>query len=71
MITTTQPALVKKIYDTLGRGSVILHQPTETNMIGQSGLHTFITDILDIVDVSLTPHEQVKNLYKYLKEGAL
>lgn len=45
----THPGILKKVLQALGSGSVIHHEPTETNHVGQSGLHTFVDDIMDVV----------------------
>jgi len=45
----TYSGILKKVYRALGSGSVIHHPPTEANKIGQSGLHTFVDDIMDVV----------------------
>lgn len=48
--TVTLPALIKKVSKVLGDGTIIHHTPTERNKIGQSGVHTFVCDIQDIID---------------------
>ena len=46
----TYGGILKKVCHVLGNGTIINHPPTERNPLGQSGLHTFIDDIMDIVD---------------------
>lgn len=50
----THPGIVEKVLKTLGNGGVIHHDPTPENRLGQSGLHTFIDDIQDVVDEWMT-----------------
>jgi hypothetical protein len=38
-----------QVYRALGSGDVVHHEPTEENQIGQSGVHTFVDDIMDVV----------------------
>ena len=48
MKTKTNPNMVKKIAkDWYG---ITHHAPTESNPLGQSGLHTLIDDIMDIAE---------------------
>lgn len=65
-LTTYKPMLVE-VYKVLGRGNVVHHKPTEENALGQSGIHTFVSDILDITGTALNEREALKNLYKYLQ----
>lgn len=52
MLPKTHPMLIKKVYNAIGRNHVVHHDPTATNPLGQSGLHTMVNDILDIVDAT-------------------
>jgi len=69
MSTKTYSTLIQKVYTTLGNGNVICHTPNENNKMGQSGVHTFIDDIIDIVLNSKNEADAYKNLRKYLMEG--
>jgi hypothetical protein len=71
MITTTYPPMVKKVYEVMGRAGVTHHTPTPMNSLGQSGLHTLISDIMDIMEVSMSSREQYKNLYNFFEKGEL
>jgi hypothetical protein len=67
MKTKTHKALVQQV----GKlqwldGNVTNHQPTGSNVLGQSGLHTFVDDIMDIVEYSSDPW---RALHKYLQTG--
>ena len=69
MKTKTLPAIIKNITHELGNGNVTHHEPTEENKVGQSGLHTFIDDIMDVVELNVSvklTHEEVRNLWKAL-----
>lgn len=50
MNTTTLPELIDNAVKALGNGRVVNHTPNEHNSIGQSGVHTFIEDIQDIIE---------------------
>jgi hypothetical protein len=52
MKTNTAPFLIEKVTKTLGNGGVINHTPTEENKIGQSGVHTFVDDIMNVVVIN-------------------
>lgn len=70
----THPGILKKVYAALGRGTVLRHEPTETNRLGQSGLHTFVDDILDVLNEAglegvwdaETQHKAWKGLHKLI-----
>ncbi|NTV79592.1 MAG: hypothetical protein HGA25_10790 [Clostridiales bacterium] len=69
--TKTFPPLVRAIYDRMGSGHIVFHEKTENNSLGQSGMHTFIEDILDIVETAPDSIEAVKDLFKFFQEGEI
>lgn len=80
MNTKTHPMLVKKVFDKMGGGGVIHHDPTITNQLGQSGIHTLVDDIMDIFIKSSgidglidgnAQHKVFKDLVKFFGEGEL
>lgn len=70
-MTTTYPPMVTALYDKIGRGCVSHHEPTEDNKIGQSGLHTLINDILDIVYAAPNERDASKDLFTYFQDGKI
>ncbi len=46
----TYPGVLRKIAEAMGNGNVIHHPATEENRIGQSGIHTFVDDIMNIIE---------------------
>ena len=70
----THPGILKKVLQALGNGIVTHHEPTETNRLGQSGLHTFVDDIMDVIAAAglegvwdeATQREVWRELHKYL-----
>jgi len=71
MKTKTFPEIVRRVYGTLGRSSMVRHEPTDTNRQGQSGAHTFVDDIIIIVQSSDNESQAHRNLLDYLYEGRL
>lgn len=72
MKTKTHPGIVKRVYRELGlTGVVTHHEPTENNRVGQSGVHTFVDDIITIVLESENEAMAYKNLHIYLIEGQI
>ena len=69
--TMTHPSVVKKVMISLAGRGVIHHEKTEQNPLGQSGIHTMTSDILDIVLNSDNECEATRNLQKYFREGTL
>jgi len=69
-ITSTYPAMVMKVGKCIGNG-ITHHSPTKGNTLGQSGLHTFCDDLMDIVLNSPNEREAYKNLFKYFEKGEL
>ena len=45
------------------------HEPTESNLLGQSGIHTFVNDVMDIVLTSNSEREACVKLSKFFLEG--
>jgi len=73
MKTQTYPPLVKTLVK-MGFGGMATqthHEKTETNTLGQSGIDTFIDDVIDIVLNSKNEKEAYRNLWDYLKEGEI
>lgn len=70
MLTRTLPSIVQRIYKELGNGCVTHHAPSETNPLGQSGVHTFVSDIMDLMAVSKNEAEAWKFLHQYLIDGS-
>ena len=64
----THPGIVKKVSQVLGNGNVVHHPTTEENKIGQSGVHTFIGDIMDIVEKVNGPIKNSQQTYRALAE---
>ena len=62
----THKAIIKNIMRVVGT-SVIHHEKTPENPLGQSGLHTIIDDIQDIFDKHKNDHPSVinKELHKF------
>lgn len=52
MKTKTHPSIIKKVHEALHGGIVIHHEPTEGNRLGQSGLHTFVLDLMNVIEES-------------------
>jgi hypothetical protein len=46
----TSNHLIEQVSKALGNGTVIHHIPTKDNLIGQSGVHTFVSDIMDVIE---------------------
>ncbi len=65
--TKTYPHLVTKVKAVLYNGSVLHHPATPDNPMGQSGLHTFITDILNITKEYSDPQEQWYAMHFYME----
>ena len=53
----TNKEMMKEILRTLGNGGIISHDPTEENPLGQSGVHTFVDDIQDVIEKVMTSPE--------------
>lgn len=66
MANKTLPILRQKVFHTLGSGAVLNHPPSDDNPLGQSGVHTFIDDVITIVLESVNEAEAYKLLYQYL-----
>jgi hypothetical protein len=49
MKTHTAPFVIEKVTKALGSEGVVNHTPSEDNKIGQSGVHTFIDDIMNVI----------------------
>ena len=62
----THRTIVDKVAKALGDGAVIQHVGTETNLIGQSGVHTFADDMISIVLNSENEREAYKNIIMFI-----
>jgi hypothetical protein len=66
---TYKPLMVnatKALVHALGGGGVIIHKPTPENQIGQSGVHTFINDLQDIIDANFdSPQKLNRALFDF------
>lgn len=62
----THRILLDNVAHVLGDGAVIQHEGTEQNIIGQSGVHTFAADMIDIVLNSNNEAEAYKNIVSAL-----
>lgn len=71
MKTRTLPEIVRKVYGALGRSGVMKHDPTAVNKVGQSGVHTFVDDVVDIVLDSANDCDARCRLNTYLQNGNL
>jgi len=69
MKTKTFPAMVQKVCKALGTSGVVSHTPTDTNRLGQSGVHTFVSDVISIVLNSKNEHDAWRRLHSYLEDG--
>ncbi len=69
--TKTLKGMVQQVYRLLGNGCVTHHDPTENNKMGQSGVHTFVDDLITIVLESSNEADAYRNLHKYLIHGAV
>ncbi|MCK5611061.1 hypothetical protein KAR91_54815 [Candidatus Pacearchaeota archaeon] len=68
--TTTFPGMIKGMNFQKWAG-ITHHEKTANNNIGQSGLHTFVDDIIEIVLNSKNEQEAYKKLHLFLLEGGL
>jgi hypothetical protein len=71
MKTKTCPEIVRRVCGALGRSTVIHHEPTDTNKLGQSGVHTFADDVIGIVLASSNESQAYRNLIDFLHDGRL
>jgi len=62
--TKTYQPLIAKAAAALGKGLVIHHPPTETNLLGQSGVHTLVEDIQDVVELVYN-NPRIKDEFKH------
>jgi hypothetical protein len=62
----THKGLIEKVSKVLGNGNVIHHEPTEENQIGQSGVHTFVSDIMDVIEDINGPLKEPSSTWKEL-----
>ena len=69
--TSTFPPMVRKIYDIMGQGNVVHHEPTANNPLGQSQLHSLIDDILDIAYSAPNERKACQDLFEYFKNGEI
>lgn len=67
--TRTSPAMVKHIFKPISSGRVVHHNASDSNKIGQSGLHTLADDIINVVLNSDNEEMAVRNLNKFFREG--
>lgn len=67
--TKTFPGMVRKLWSELGGGAVTHHSSTVQNPLGQSGVHTFVDDVITIVLASENEAEAFRNLHKFLIAG--
>jgi hypothetical protein len=70
-ITKTYPPMVAAVYKALGSNQVVRHEVTATNQIGQSGVHTFCDDVIQIVFSSRDFPEAYKNLILWLSGDSI
>jgi hypothetical protein len=66
----THPAILFKannaLVKELGDGAVTRHQPTPENPLGQSGLHTYIDDLQNVIEKNKdNPQMLNKALFKF------
>ena len=71
MKTKTLPQIVRQVYGALGRSATVNHDPTDANQEGESGAHTFVDDVVDIVSSSTNSAQARCRLNTYLHEGTL
>jgi hypothetical protein len=64
--TKTHPIVLKNVKKALHNGSVIQHPATPSNPLGQSGIHTFVSDVIAIVTSFEAPPEQWRAIHAYL-----
>lgn len=69
MQTKTHSELVRRAAKSLGNGFLVNHGPTPHNELGQSGVQTFVDDILDVVFNSRDEADAFKRLSIFMKEG--
>ena len=63
----THKMYLKKVSAALGDGAILHHKPTTENPLGQSGLHTFIDDIVTIaMEDRPSENEIARRLRAYL-----
>lgn len=66
----TYEGLVRAVAKALGNGAVVNHAVTPQNALGQSGVHTFIDDIITIVLGAQNEADAFKQLHQFIvKEG--
>ena len=66
MKTKTFPAIIQKLKISNG---ITRHEQTLENPLGQSGIHTIVSDIMDIVLGGEHEKDIYRSLIKYLTEG--
>jgi hypothetical protein len=71
MKTKTSPEVVRRVYGALGRSTIVHHDPTDTNKLGQSGAHTFADDVITIVKSADSEAQAYRNILDYLHDGRL
>lgn len=62
----TARVLVDRVCNSLGNGGVVCHATTEENIIGQSGVHTFAGDVINIVLGAQNEADAYKQLIKWI-----
>ena len=67
MKTRTFPPLIRRT--TAHLNGVIHHEKTDANPLGQSGMHTIVDDIINIVLNSQTEQDAWNSLHYYLIQG--
>lgn len=62
--TKTHPSVMRSVAHALGNGAIITHRKNDSNPLGQSGIHTFVSDILTIVE-NCEPGDEFRKLMEF------
>lgn len=63
---STHKSIRRRIANALMHGVVFHHEVTEDNSLGQSGMHTVASDLIDIVLNASNEAEAFKNIMRFL-----